>query len=101
MARLADDLQIACVPDVLVRVLDGESVLLDLASGSYYGLDEIGTRVFRLVSEGKALGEVRAALLDEFEVGEAELARDVDDLLFALRERGLVRFEVGAAPPSR
>ena len=40
-------------PDVVFRDLDGEAVILDLVSGTYFGLNEVGTRVWRLVDEGR------------------------------------------------
>ncbi len=87
----ADDVRISCSPDVLSRVLEGEAVLLDLASGTYFGLNVVGSRVWELISSGKSLGEVRAALLEEFEVDREVLERDLQDLLKQLLERGLIR----------
>ena len=40
-------------PDVVFRDLEGEAVILDLASGTYFGLNEVGTRVWRMVDEGR------------------------------------------------
>jgi coenzyme PQQ synthesis protein D (PqqD) len=78
-------------PDVLSRTLDGEAVLLDLASGRYFGLNEVGTRVWELLGAGKSVAEIREALLGEFDVPADVLERDVSELLDALRARGLVR----------
>ncbi len=86
-----DDERFARSPDVVSRVLDGEAVLLDLVSGKYVGLNEVATRTWELLGEGKAFGEIRAALLHEFEVSPEVLERDLEDLLATLSARGLIR----------
>ncbi len=45
-------------PDVVFRDLDGEAVILDLVSGTYFGLNEVGTRVWRLVDEGRDAAQI-------------------------------------------
>lgn len=76
-------------PDVVSRVLDGEAVLLDLASGTYFGLNEVGTRVWELLEQPRTPAELRAALLAEFDVSEDVLARDLEELLGTLETRQL------------
>jgi hypothetical protein len=78
-------------PDVLSRVLDGEAVLLDLASGKYLGMNDVATRVWELIGEGLAFGRIRATLLDEFDVSSDVLDRDLDELFTQMQARGLVR----------
>lgn len=77
-------------PDVLLRELGGESVLLDLKEEQYYGLDEVGTRFWALLEEGKSMAEVTATLLEEYDVTEIALRRDLAALLDDLLEAGLV-----------
>lgn len=69
--------------DTLLRVLDGEAVLLGLKSAGYYGLDPVGTRIYALIEERGVLADVLAGVLEEFEV---ERDRAEPDLL-ALAER--------------
>jgi hypothetical protein len=88
---LADDVRLRSSEDVLMRALEGEAVLLDLASGTYFGLNEVGARVWSLVDAGRSVGEIRATLLAEFEVEESVLAADVEALIADLETRGLVR----------
>jgi hypothetical protein len=87
---LADDRRFAPSPDVVSRVLDGEAVLLDLASGKYLGLNPVATRAWELVCEGKTVGEVRAALLGEFEVEAPVLDADLPPLFADLLARKLI-----------
>ena len=82
--------------DVIFRELDGEAVLLDLASGRYFGLNVVGTRTWTLLTAGTALDAVVAALAAEFDAPAAEIAADVSGLVADLLARGLL---VAAAPP--
>ena len=76
--------------DVLSQEVAGETVLLDLASESYFGLDEVGTRIWQLLQEGAGREQLIDTLLDEYEVERAELERDVGQLLDGLADAGLV-----------
>lgn len=90
--------------DVIFRDLEGEAVLLDLASGRYFGLNPVGTRVWMLLEAGTMVDAVVAAIAAEFEADPGEIARDVDDLLTDLATRGLViveRAEPAPTPPDR
>jgi len=87
--------KVAIPAQVMARQVGEETVILDLASSTYYGLDPVGARLWVLLSEGKTLGETCAALLDEYEVEPARLERDVFGLVDELAGRGLVALEPG------
>jgi hypothetical protein len=91
-----DDQRFIRSADVVFRVLDGEAVLLDLASGKYLGLSEVATRVWELLDGGRAFGAIREALLDEFVVPPDVLDRDLDQLFAEMEARGLI----APAPPA-
>jgi len=77
--------------DVLSQELAGETVLLDLHSESYFGLDKVGTRVWQLLNEGREVSCLVDILLDEYEVERAVLEQDVAELLDRLSEAGLIK----------
>ncbi|OGQ17545.1 MAG: hypothetical protein A2138_08410 [Deltaproteobacteria bacterium RBG_16_71_12] len=79
--------------DVLMQEIDGESVLLDLRTETYFGLDEVGTLLFRALKEQGTLAAAVDAGLAAFEVERDELARDLLDLVEALAAQGLVVVE--------
>jgi Coenzyme PQQ synthesis protein D (PqqD) len=85
------DTAIAIPREVMAREVGEETVLLDLASGSYFGLDALGTRIWQLLVAGSTLAQVRDALLDEYEVGRDQLEADLLRLLDELHAAGLVR----------
>ena len=76
--------------DVLFQEVAGETVLLDLGSEAYFGLDEVGTRIWSLLNDGRNSAEMVAALLEEYDVEREVLEQDVQDLLASLVEAGLV-----------
>jgi hypothetical protein len=79
------------VPDgVLIRELDGESVLLNVNTEKYFGLNEVGTRMWAALAR---LGDTESAceaLLEEFEVEPERLRSDLETLLGELVGHGLL-----------
>ena len=78
---------------VMARTVGDETVILDLASGTYFGLDPIGARIWALMAEGRALTEICTTMLEEYEVEREQLQADVLKLAQDLRAQGLVRLE--------
>ena len=79
------------VPDhVLVRDVGGESVLLNLQSETYFGLDETGTRMWAALTRYPSLEEACRALVAEYEVDPHRLERDLANLAECLVEKGLL-----------
>jgi hypothetical protein len=82
----------ATVPaHVLVRILDRESVLLNLETERYFGLDETGTRMWQLVSASQDIEAAYQELLAEFDVEPELLRTNLTDLLGQLVENGLLQ----------
>ncbi len=76
--------------DVISRVLEGEAVILGLATGTYFGLDAVGTRIWQLIEERGRVTEILAGLVEEYEVKPEECERDLLRLLGELKDRGLI-----------
>ena len=81
----------AVSPAVVFRQMDDGAVLLDLESGVYFGLDQVGTRVWTLLVERGTTDAVCAAMIEEFDVEPDVLAADVRRLVAELQQGGLVR----------
>jgi hypothetical protein len=75
--------------NVLVRDLEGELVLLNLVSESYFGLDEVGARMWTVLTESHSLAEALATLTAEYEVAASDLEADLRALISSLRDAGL------------
>ena len=86
------------IPDeVVVTDLAGELVLLHLGSGSYFGLDAVGTRIWHLIAQSRSTEAVIPLLLQEFDVDEPQLRRDLDALVAQLLAQGLLLAADGPA----
>jgi hypothetical protein len=70
--------------------LGGEAVILDLKSGVYYGLNDVGTRIWHLIQEPKTLNEIQDAILEEYEVEPNCCAEELLTLLQELLAVGLI-----------
>lgn len=77
-------------PDHLSCDLAGEAVILDLATGIYYGLNAVGARVWELLQQPRTLEEVRSVLESEYEVDPARCGRDLEELIDDLVRRRLI-----------
>ena len=76
--------------EVLSQEVSGETVLLDLQSENYFGLDEVGTRIWQLLQEHNNLQKVFDIILEEYDVEGKQLEKDLNDLLDKLISEGLI-----------
>lgn len=76
--------------DVVHRELDGETIVLSLESGMYFGLNATGSRVWTLIGEGATSAQIIDAISREFAHPADEVRADVDELLDVLQTKGLV-----------
>ncbi len=80
------------IPDgVLVRELEGESVLLNLNTESYFGLDDVGTRMWAALTGSASIQAAYEALLAEYDVDAERLQADLRIFIDKLAELGLVK----------
>lgn len=79
--------------NILMRELDGESVILDLSSENYFGLDDIGTRMWQVLAESNNVKDAYDILLEEYDVAPEQLQQDLREFITDLFESGLVKLE--------
>jgi len=85
------DLDIQIGDRVVFEKVGGEAVLLNLVSGKYYGLDEVGTRIWTLLSVSGRLEAVHQALLKEYDVPASKLRKDLLSFVEDLVAHGLLQ----------
>lgn len=81
--------------DQVCAEVDGEVVMMSVQKGNYYGLDNVGGRVWDLIAEPRRVSEVVDALLAEYHVDQATCAADLLRFLGELENQGLI--EIRAA----
>lgn len=86
---------------VLIRFLDKESVLLNIETERYFGLDQTGTRMWQLATAAPNVETAVQQLLEEYDVTAEQLRHDMTELLGRLVENGLLQVvssDVGTNP---
>jgi hypothetical protein len=78
-------------PDINISVIDGEAALLNVRTGAYFGLNEVGTFIWQAYAEGKTFGDVVKAVCSEFKVDAAVAAVDTKTFTQKILERGLLQ----------
>ena len=67
-----------------------EIVILNFKSGTYYGLNELGARIWHLIQDSKTVSEIYETVLAEYDVEPERCKHDVEQLLQQLLKEGLI-----------
>jgi len=86
--KLTDKITIA--PQAVARKVGEELVILHLESGTYFGLDPVGARIWELIGEDKTLAEIYEVMLTEYDVPREDLERDTINLIEDLLAKELI-----------
>lgn len=76
--------------EVVDEVIDGEAVMINLTTGSYYCTNATGALVWEALAGGNTVAGVAAVLSSRFDTASADLGADIESMLADLREQGLV-----------
>ena len=80
------------VPEgVLISNLQDESVILNLDSERYFGLDNVGTRILTVLTNSNSIEAAYESLLAEYDVDRTVLRADLVALIESLLQQGLVQ----------
>ncbi|HEV3060519.1 MAG TPA: PqqD family protein [Vicinamibacterales bacterium] len=88
--------RVRVAPDVLFRTISDEAVLVNLKTGMYLGLNQVGTRMWTVLNAADSVEDAYDDLLDEYEVEPSELRRDLQDFVDKLVGHQLIE----AGPPT-
>jgi hypothetical protein len=80
-------------PDSISTILEDETVILDVKTGIYSGLNEVGTVVWNLLENRVTFADMRDRILAEFEVTTEECSENLLSFLKKLVHNKLI--EVG------
>jgi len=73
--------------------LAGEAVILNVSSGEYFGLNELGARIWNLIQEPRTVGELFEIVLGEYEVTPDQLERDLSSLFEEMATKELIEVQ--------
>jgi hypothetical protein len=77
-------------PDTVYNTLDDQSVLINVRTNEIYELNQTGTRFWDLLCAGHDRAGIRRVMLQEFEVDEAVLDREIEGLISSLESSSLI-----------
>jgi hypothetical protein len=75
---------------VIFQQVAGKQVLLNLADGQYYALDEVGSRIWSLCDGTRVVADVVAVLCEDYDAPPATIKSDALELLADLLDAQLV-----------
>ena len=90
-------LHVTTAPDVMIRIIGDEAMILNLKSELYLGLNPVGTRTWTVLHSAPTIQAAYESLLDEFDVEPQRLREDMDEFLDQLLEQGLIELACGEA----
>lgn len=90
--------KVTIAPDVLCRIIGDETVLLNLKTELYLGLDVVGTRMWAVLQESASIEDAYHVLAGEYEVAPDELRRDLEEFVGELLTQTLVQVVPAEAP---
>jgi hypothetical protein len=88
--NLLNDSVVVASRDQVFCDVGAEAVILHLQSGIYYGLNAVGTRIWRCLQQPCTVSEIRSVLLQHYEVNSEECSCDLLQLLDQLSEVRLI-----------
>ena len=77
-------------PTVTHETIDGEAVIINLDSGNYYSLVDVGSFVWGLIEKGASASELRNAVLQSYQGNDSDVDRGVEELLVQLQQENLI-----------
>lgn len=88
--RVTEQTTVVVAPGLTAADLGGEAVVLDPQSGRYYGLNELGARIFELARKPRTVDRIMHALLQEYDVEAETLRADLLAFLQEMEQRNLI-----------
>jgi hypothetical protein len=79
-------------PAVLAAEVDGEIVMMSIEQGRYFGLDDIGSDIWKRIEQPCSFAALVDALAIDYEAERGTIAADVTALLTEMAEQDVVRF---------
>ena len=83
--------EITLSKNVFAQEIDEETIILDSETQEYFSINEIGKVIWSLIEEKKNLEEIKAEMLDMYEVPQEQIEKDLLNFIQALEQKGLIK----------
>ena len=77
--------------NITYRVIDHETIILNLDNGCYYSLNEVAAKVWESIAKKKCLDDILASLNGQYEIPKKTIQRDLLSLVKDLEGEGLIK----------
>ena len=77
--------------EILFQKLGKEAVILHLESEEYFGLDEVGTRIWEVLKQEGSTEKALSVLLEEYNVDKEVLRKDIEELIEELKKEKILK----------
>ncbi len=79
--------------DIFSSEIDEETVMMSIENGEYYGINSVGSYIWKLLETPRSFGSLKTELRKEFDVSEEECNRDLGEFVAALQKKNLLLME--------
>lgn len=76
--------------------IGGETVLVAMTPARYFGLDEVGARIWQLVQKPTTVADIRDVLVHEYDVPADRCEQDLIGLLGQMLDNDIIEIRSGA-----
>lgn len=90
MTQLSLDLPLIRNPDLIAADMDGETVMMSIERGAYFGLGGIGSRLWDLLEQPTTVADMAAAICEEYSVDSETCLQDIQGFIAEMMENSLV-----------
>ena len=77
--------------ELIFSEMDGETVMMSVERGEYYGIDPIGSRIWGMLETPKTMSELCDTLLPDYDVTREQMEKDVLAFLKQMLEKGIIK----------
>lgn len=84
--------------EVTSKVMDGEAIMINLASGVYYSMDKVGGTIWEAIEQGRRLDQILECVRTAYDVSEEQARTDLENLVNQLLEENLIVLQEKGEP---
>lgn len=99
MTAISPDTPLLRNPDLIATDMDGDTVMMSMERGEYFGIGGVGSFVWSLLENPVSLNDIVEAICAEFDVDETTCRGDMEHFIAELRQHGLTISALSDCPP--
>lgn len=78
-------------PELIAADMDGQTVMMSIAHGEYFGLDGIGSQIWKWLAQPVSIDQLVSTICTEYAVDEVTCRTDLEQFISELMAKGLVQ----------